>query len=347
MSTNYLLEYIWIDAYDCPRSKTKVILLNRSSMLTIEDLPDWTYDGSSTGQAEGHDSDVILKPCALFNDPFRQSTALRECYLVLCETYNKDLTPHETNYRSNCKKIVSELDLTVDAWFGIEQEYIIYDKETGFPYQWKNWVNPGCGPQGPYYCSCGGDRTFGRSIVEKHLDLCLQAGLMICGINAEVMPSQWEFQIGPLNALEVSDQLWVARYILNRVTEEYGCWINYHPKPCKEWNGSGCHTNFSTLAMRQENGYCHIIEACNKLANRHQQHLEVYGEHNELRLTGHHETSNMKNFNYAEGHRGCSVRIPLGVVNDQKGYLEDRRPASNMDPYRVTSKILSTVCLDQ
>ncbi|ARF08831.1 glutamine synthetase [Catovirus CTV1] len=335
-----LLEYVWIDAFEKTRSKTKIVFDKK--ILEPSDCPEWTFDGSSTGQAEGWHSDIILKPVALFKDPFRK---LDNAFLVLCETFNKEGTIHATNNRIRCVEI-SKLTTVFDPWFGIEQEYVIYDKNNK-PYMWLNDEEPGFGKQGPYYCSAGGNTAFGRNIVEDHLLLCIYCGIKICGVNAEVMPSQWEFQIGPLDPISVCDQLWISRYILDRVCEQYNCWANYDPKPKKGWNGSGCHTNFSTNIMRQENGYDHIIQACEKLRCKHLEHICVYGKDNEKRLTGNHETSNINDFSYGVSHRGCSIRIPLLVVKENKGYLEDRRPASNMDPYLVVGKLLETVCLSQ
>lgn len=344
-----ILEYIWIDSSDKTRSKTKIV---QGYVTHINECPDWTFDGSSTGQAQGTDSDVILRPVAMYKDPFKfrkdclnsKSFLDPNAFLVLCETYEKDNTPHVTNHRNECIKTI-EKTLTSEPWFGIEQEYVLYDRDNK-PYKWLNDTTPGNGKSDSYYCGSGGDRAFGRNIVDEHLDACLYSGIKICGINAEVMPSQWEYQIGPLDPTSICDQLWISRYILDRICEKYDCWVNYHPKPKIGWNGSGCHTNFSTLSMRIDNGYDEIIKACAKLSLKHDEHIQVYGNYNSERLTGLHETSSISKFTYAVSHRGCSVRIPLLVVKDKKGYLEDRRPASNMDPYLVIDRILKTVCLE-
>jgi len=335
-----ILEYIWIDAFEKTRSKTKIMY--DKIVTNINDCPEWTFDGSSTGQAEGYDSDIVLKPVSLYKDPFRKSI---DSFLVLCETYEKNGSPHITNNRVKCME-TSKKTSNYEPWFGVEQEYILYDRDNK-PYLWLNENEPGCGTQGPYYCGVGGNISFGRNIVEEHMYACLYSGIKICGINAEVMPSQWEFQIGTLDSIEICDQLWIARYILDRICEKYNCWANYHPKPKTGWNGSGCHTNFSTYEMRSDNGYNKIIEACEKLGKYHKEHIQVYGKNNDKRLIGHLETSNIDNFSYAISHRGCSIRIPLLAVTEKKGYLEDRRPSSNMDPYLVIEKILSSVCLNK
>lgn len=336
-----LFEYIWIDPEHNLRSKTKVADLDFKS---VTDLPEWMFDGSSTGQAVGFDSDVLLKPVNVFPDPFRKSLG---GYLVMCETYTKEGFPHKTNKRVECARSMTNKNvIEQEPWFGIEQEYVLYDKSGEKPYKWVDENTPGLGEQGPYYCGVGADRAFGRAIVEKHLEFCLDAKLKICGINAEVMPSSWEYQIGTLSALEISDQLWISRYILNRVCEMFDCCVSFFPKPLKNWNGSGAHTNFSTKAMREENGLAEIEKACVKLSLKHKQHLEVYGEHNILRLTGIHETASFDKFSYGIGDRGASIRIPLLVAKEKKGYLEDRRPAANMDPYLVTNMLLKTLCLE-
>ena len=343
---NVILEYVWVDALGKTRSKNKVVTLEVDEKLVLEE---WTFDGSSTGQASGTVSDIILKPISIFKNPFIKYT---DSLLVLCECYDKDGTPHTTNNRHRCGITFSSTTYS-EALFGIEQEYILFARNN-LPLDWKEHNEPGCGGQNnngglggsPYYCGLGGDRCFGRKVAEEHLQMCIEAGVRICGTNAEVMASQWEFQIGPLNAIEVSDHLWIARYILDRVTENHDCYASLHPKPYKgDWNGSGCHTNFSTKEMREAGGLYKIKEACEKLERKHKEHMEVYGKYNDERLTGIHETSSINKFSWGVGNRGCSVRIPLIVDKTACGYLEDRRPASNMDPYLVTERLLSTIVL--
>ena len=369
-----LLEYVWIDSDNNVRSKVKIISNEDFNKDDINSVPEWNFDGSSTGQAEGRDSDVLLRPCALYPNPFCNYMV---GYLVMCECWNKDGTPHITNHRVKLVQTYNEC-ANQEPWFGIEQEYIMFErreelrneypnensdensdknsdknsdenssvrKVVPLPYKWNSHDKPGFGPQGPYYCGVGGGVCFGRNISQKHLEMCLKAGLKICGTNAEVMASQWEYQIGPLNPLEISDQMWISRYILNRISEEYECVISFHPKPYKgDWNGSGGHTNFSTRAMREPNGIKYIYEACEKLALTHSSHMKVYGRYNDERLTGKHETSSINDFSWGISNRGKSIRIPLNVVNDTCGYLEDRRPAANLDPYLVCEAICASVC---
>lgn len=358
-----LLEYIWIDSNDNTRSKIKIIS-KPTNKLTISDISEWNFDGSSTGQAEGKDSDILIKPCVLFPNPFVNYI---EGYLVMCDCWNKDGTPHVSNHRVKLVETNSKC-VEQEPWFGIEQEYIIFEKKytggklkkiidendgssSGYaipkPFGWNEHDEPGFGPQGPYYCGVGGGVCFGREISDKHLELCLKAGLSICGTNAEVMASQWEYQIGPLGPLDVSDQLWVSRYILNKVSEQYNCVISFHPKPYQgDWNGSGGHTNFSTLQMRNTGGIEEIKNACIKLSSTHKSHMEVYGKYNEQRLTGLHETSSIEDFSWGISNRGKSIRIPLNVVKEGCGYLEDRRPAANLDPYLVCNALCKTICLE-
>jgi glutamine synthetase len=346
-----ILEYVWIDADGGMRSKTRVEHnLHHFSpdwILSDHERWDWSFDGSSTGQATGTDSDVIIRPVAIYPNPFYKKF---EAHLVMCETYGKDgTTPHATNARARCAQTEAECS-TDEPLFGIEQEYLLLSKRKDVPHQWAHAGDPGCGGQGRYYCGVGGDRCFGRKIVDQHLEACLDAGIEICGTNAEVMASQWEFQVGPLPATQVSDQLWMARYILQRIGEEHGCCATFHPKPLREWNGSGGHTNFSTVEMRydihERRAMDVITDACAKLQANHAEHMAVYGKDNEERMTGLHETSSMHECTWGISDRGRSIRIPRHVANRGQGYLEDRRPAANMDPYLVTERIMRTCCLD-
>ena len=326
------LEYIWIDGTEPTaqlRSKTKIV----PSFLR-EEPPVWGFDGSSTNQAEGNDSDCVLSPIFSCPDPIRKGSNR----LVLCEVLDTDGNPHDSNTRFNCE-VISTSHEDQDAWFGIEQEYTFMEngKPLGFP------ANGFPEPQGKYYCGVGSDRVFGRDIVEEHLDLCLEAGLCISGINAEVMPGQWEFQVGPANALEVSDHLWVARYLLDKVAEKHGAVVSYDAKPVKgDWNGTGAHCNFSTKSIREDIKYAY--EAIEKLQNNHLEHIENYGVGYEERLTGAHETCAWSEFKAGVSDRGASVRIPWQVAKDGRGYIEDRRPQANCDPYVVTSLLIKTVC---
>ena len=335
--TNYIYEYVWIDAFNKCRSKIKITDICVHSNNAF-DLLQWNFDGSSTGQSTTDKSDIILIPVSYFNNPFDYN---QNSYILLCECVHGDLNqPFFTNNRSNLVDLFNQVK-NEEPWFGIEQEYIIYDSLTRKPYNWEGRIEESVGMQGPYYCSVGGNCAFGREIVNEHMLMCLKANIKICGTNAEVMPSQWEFQVGPLNPIECADQLWVSRYILDRVCEKYNAYIEYHPKPFKNWNGSGCHTNFSTHNMRQSpDGLKIIVDYCNKLVADHKNTIEHYGLENEKRLIGIHETSSYNKCTYGIADRSASIRIPLQVYKNKCGYLEDRRPASNCDPYLVIYHIL-------
>jgi len=345
-------EYVWIggrggvgDDYRC---KTRIL---DSAPKSVEDLPLWNYDGSSTGQAPGSDSEVFLKPVYMCPDPMRGGPHI----LVLCEMLKPDMTPIPTNTRTSANAIFNK-GLDEEPWYGIEQEYTLF--KDGAPLGWPrstarpfaapspllNFGYPG--PQGPYYCSVGFDVAFGRQVVEEHLEACLKAGINIGGINCEVLPGQWEYQVGPCVGIRAGDELHMSRFLLHRVCEDHGVTVSFDPKPVSgDWNGSGCHTNFSTKRMRAEGGYAIIKQACEDLGRNHVKHIRAYGEGNERRLTGKHETNSMDSFKYGVADRGASIRIPRFTERDNRGYFEDRRPASNMDPYVVTALIFDTVCL--
>jgi len=326
------LEYIWLDGYEPTanlRSKTKV---ENDFSGKLEDCPLWAFDGSSTKQALGGSSDCLLKPVAIYPDPART-----DGFLVMNEVMNADGTPHESNSRAKIN------DPDDDFWFGFEQEYFIMSKETQLPLGFPVGGYPG--PQGMYYCSVGGRNTHGRAFVEEHAELCIAAGLNFEGINQEVASGQWEFQLFAKGAKRAGDEIWVARYLLDRLTESYGYYIEYHPKPVKgDWNGSGMHANFSNTTLRtcgSKEIYEQICEAFRPVTK---EHIEVYGEFNDERLTGKHETASIHDFSYGISDRGASIRIPIITVQKGwKGYLEDRRPASNGDPYKIAGRIVTTV----
>jgi glutamine synthetase len=330
-------EYIWIGgSSEDVRSKTMTL---DDKPYTTVDLPIWNYDGSSTNQASGKNSEVYIKPRAIFRDPFRGAPNI----LVMCDTYDSDDNPLPTNSRHEAAQVM-ERAKDQHPWFGLEQEYTLFTPAK-WPLGWPHLGYPP--PQGPYYCSAGASVNYGRPIVEAHYRACLYAGVKIAGINAEVMPGQWEFQVGPCEGIDVGDHLWVARYIMHRLSEYFNLVVSFDPKPISgDWNGAGCHTNFSTQAMREAGGYEHIIKGIEKLRDKHDIHIKVYGAGNERRLTGAHETARIDQFSYGVAHRGASVRIPRSTFRTQQGYFEDRRPASNCDPYVVTSRIVKTVCLD-
>ncbi len=327
------LEYIWLDGYkptQSLRSKTKI---EGNFSGKLEDCPNWSFDGSSTEQAPGGSSDCVLKPVYICADPQR-----KDGYLVMCEVLDSTGKPHESNGRASIE------DDDNDFWFGFEQEYFLWDIETdkplGFP------INGYPAPQGPYYCSVGARNAFGRDIVEEHLDVCLEAGLNVEGINAEVAAGQWEFQIFAKGAKEAGDQIWVARYLLERIGESYGVAINWHCKPlgALDWNGSGMHANFSNNVLRTAASKDTYMKICEAFRPVIKEHIEVYGADNHLRLTGKHETASINDYSYGVSDRGASIRIPLYTVQKGwSGYLEDRRTNSAADPYTVAARIIKTV----
>jgi glutamine synthetase len=324
-------EYIWIDGTEPTaklRSKTKIV-------ADGAELPIWGFDGSSTNQAPGDKSDCVLQPVFSCPDPIRGGDNV----LVMAEVLYTDMSPHVSNTRAACAEVATKFK-DQEPLFGIEQEYTFFKDgrpygfpaPTGFP-----------APQGGYYCGVGADEVFGRAIVEEHMDACLTAGLHLSGINAEVMPGQWEFQIGPVAPPQVADELWVARWLLYRIAENHGVAATLDPKPVPgDWNGAGAHTNFSTNGMRDN--YDAVIAACEALGTKAQEHVKGYGADIEHRLTGLHETAPWDKFHYGVSDRGASVRIPWQVEVDQKGYIEDRRPNANCDPYVVTRLIVDTCC---
>jgi len=343
-----MAEYVWLGGNMELRCKTRT--LNKAPE-TVADLPIWNFDGSSTEQAPGADSEVLLKPAAFYKDPFRPGY---DNILVVCSCYKPDPDGElglgesiPTNTRANCEAIMAKV-AAKEPWFGIEQEYTLFEPDMKTPYGWPEGGFPSR-PQGPYYCSVGTENAYGRAVCEAHYKACLYAGINISGINGEVMPGQWEYQVGPCTGMDSPDQLVISRYLLVRVCEQFGVVVSFDPKPIPgDWNGAGCHTNVSTTDTRAPGGYDAIIKYMERLGadGKQEEHIKAYdisgGEDNKRRLTGAHETAPITKFSYGVANRGCSVRIPRMTEKDKCGYFEDRRPASNMDPYVVTAKIMET-----
>lgn len=328
----YKLEYIWLDGYTpVPNLRGKTMISDKAP-ASVEDCKLWGFDGSSTRQAEGHSSDCVLKPVALYPDPGRSNG-----FIVLCEVMLPDGTPHPTNFRAT----IPDEDGT---WFGLEQEYFLF--QDGRPLGWPDSGYPD--PQGPYYTSVGYENVgdIARQIVEEHMDLCLEAGINHEGINAEVAKGQWEFQIFGKGSKKCADEMWVARYLLARLCEKYAVTVEYHCKPFQgDWNGSGMHCNFSTEYMRTVGGKDYFLKLMDAFEKNCEEHIAAYGPDNHLRLTGLHETQSIDQFSWGVADRGASIRVPHSFVKDDKyqGYLEDRRPNSKGDPYQICSRVLQTI----
>eukprot|EP00522_Entomoneis_paludosa_P002267 CAMPEP_0172471436 /NCGR_PEP_ID=MMETSP1065-20121228/67813_1 /TAXON_ID=265537 /ORGANISM="Amphiprora paludosa, Strain CCMP125" /LENGTH=415 /DNA_ID=CAMNT_0013229531 /DNA_START=412 /DNA_END=1659 /DNA_ORIENTATION=- len=336
-----MAEYVWVDAEGNTRSKTRTLPSKKAE--SVDSLPKWNFDGSSTGQAPGDDSEVILRPCRIFKDPFRPRSDGIANILVMCDTYTPNGEPLPTNTRYFAEQAFKGHD-DEETWFGLEQEFTLFNLDQKTPLGWPEGGMPSR-PQGPYYCSVGPENSFGRAVVDSMYKACLYAGIAISGTNGEVMPGQQEYQVGPCVGIDAGDQCTMARYILQRVCEDFQVYCTLHPKPITEgdWNGAGMHTNVSTKSMREEGGLEIIKSAIYKLGAKHADHIAVYGEGNELRLTGKHETASIDQFSFGVANRGASIRIGRDTEAEGKGYFEDRRPSSNADPYVVTGKIMETI----
>jgi glutamine synthetase len=358
MTNKTILEYIWIDAKHQFRSKVMVEYTLRDTLPDIADIKSWNYDGSSTGQSDGHcNTEIVIKPVFVCVNPFHDGNFIKTAYsypsyYVLCDTYTINGDPTPSNYRYDAIAMFnSNKDMANSIWYGIEQEYFIYNNDTDKPLGFSSSCNGlYMKPQGDYYCRMGNE--FGRKIAYEHLNKCILSNLYISGLNAEVAPGQWEYQIGPCSGINAADNLMMSRFILERVADMHRCYIKWHPKPLSkkygyhgEWNGSGCHVNVSTKEMREGgsdgNGLHYIMDAVYKLEKKHAEHMKLYGEGNEERMTGVCETSSIDTFSWGIGTRNTSIRISNDVF--KVGYFEDRRPASNMDPYLVTSTLFNTI----
>ncbi|CCW71226.1 unnamed protein product [Phytomonas sp. Hart1] len=340
--------YIWLSGKDTHhdiRSKDRTMYLSQKdisktpkSLVEEGVFPVWNFDGSSTGQAKGLDTEILLKPVNAFHCCVDHFSTKILWILVLAECYLPNGEPTFDNTRALARQIFEQC-LDEHPWFGLEQEYFLIKNNR--PYGWPEKGYPA--PQGPYYCSTGSGAAMGRSFVDEHYEICLEMGLNVSGTNAEVTPGQWEFQVGPCEGLEMGDQLIVARWVLLRILEKYDLDVDYSAKPIEgDWNGSGLHTNFSTETTRAENGLEAIYKYIDRLNESVQKDIIFYGAENYKRLTGKHETAKATEFSFGVGTRGTSIRIPNSVASEKRGYMEDRRPAGDADPYLVTSRLFAS-----
>ena len=337
------LEYIWLDGNDTKRIRSKV----RYSMLAptanvLPSIPEWSFDGSSTNQADTENSDCVLKPVKVFPNPMESRNL--PTYYVLCEVMNPDGTPHESNTRAKLKDAILKSDVEQHMFVGIEQEYIITDPRTNKPLGWDKYDGDTPPPQGKYYCGVGAETNVSRNLAEAHANMCIQSGISIDGFHPEVMLSQWEYQTGVGTPLDISDNLWMSRFLLQRVGERMDVSVSYDPKPVDgDWNGSGAHINFSNRGTREDEelGYINIL--CMNLQESHSEAIAAYGIGNHKRLTGNHETSSVEKFSFGEGDRSASIRIPVSTANNGRGHIEDRRPSANMDPYEALTYLVSSI----
>jgi glutamine synthetase len=318
-----MAEYVWLDGATPTqqlRSKGRVVQLENPENPSLASFPKWSYDGSSTNQSTGSNSDLMLHPVRHFPDPTRGP----DNYIVLCEVFNPDGTAHSSNSRATLRQVLESGGAESDPWFGFEQEYTLFDGTR--PLGWPENGYPE--PQGPFYCGVGSGKVHGRDLVEEHTAACLEAGLLIYGINAEVMPGQWEFQIGyrgfdneEINGLQLCDHLWIARFLLHRLGEEHNVRVSFDNKPMSgDWNGAGCHTNLSTKELRDPTKGLKVLnKILDSLKNKHLEHVAVYGHGLDQRLTGLHETCSINEFRSGVSDRGASIRIPQQVQEDGSG----------------------------
>tara|TARA_Y100001938_G_C8098994_1_gene440206 strand:- start:5313 stop:6416 length:1104 start_codon:yes stop_codon:yes gene_type:complete len=341
------IEYIWLDGYDVSnlRSRTRYIKQSGNDRnLELSDLPEWSHDGSSTNQAEVSNSDMILKPVKLYiskSEPTRG--------YALCEVYNTKGKPHISNSRVDLAKLMDSDKNFSNLTFGIEQEYVFIEPKQSQPWQWPTrWDDEEKmektffpGPQGRYYCGTG-NFVRGRNVVREHARRCHDIGLELTGTNAEVMLSQWEYQLGPQNPLDLADDMWMARYLYEQIAEEKGFAVEYFPKLFRDnddWAGTGCHINFSTPTLREGgDNKRYIDDLLVGISEDHKKHIKVYGAGNEFRLNGKNETSHIDSFEWGDGDRTVAMRIPHGA-----NYIEDRRPGGNINPYEAFTALAESI----
>lgn len=338
------VEYFWVTAKNDAVSKTKIVDFPTKPTVP-SDFPAFYADASSVFGVPFADlglydpatnADCKLHPVRMAPFPFRSGYP-GGSYLVLCEVLNhQDDTPHPTNTRAALRAVMKEV-AAQEPWIGIEQEYRLWAVEKGDAGDTLNELTTGQG----------------QRFVDEHMLACVQAGIPFVGSNREALTDCWEFQVGGpgVDPLMAADQLWMARWLLYRVAETSGLAVDLDPAPAVGfWNGLSTHTNFSTKAMRTpKGGYAHIIAACEALKGAVDKHLAVYGEPEFSRRVAEHRPVSVPcrftEFSYGVADRLASVRIPGHVAVRGHGYIEDRRPCVDADPYEVAKALLETICL--
>jgi len=343
-----IVEYVWISGKDTHhdlRSKCKTVtnLDKPLSEVTAADLPEWNFDGSSTAQAKGRDTEILIRPVSVYPHPFVPGGT--PALVALCECYLPSGEPTPDNTRYMARQVFEDKNAQGhEPWYGMEQEYVLMQGER--PYGWPETGEPKA--QGDYYCGNGPSVAYGRKYTLRHYELCLKMGLKISGTNAEVMPGQWEYQVGPCKEIECGDHVVMSRWCYLRVLEEAdeaNLDVNFEVKPKKgDWNGSGLHTNFSTNETRADGGLEKIKLYFDRLKKTFPHDIVFYSADNNERMTGLHETSTLNEFTWGVGTRGTSCRLPNQVNKDGKGYLEDRRPGADADPYLISSRLFASCC---
>lgn len=322
------LTYVWLDKFNILRSKTKRV-------EQVNQIPIWNFDGSSTSQMDYStmNTEVLLQPIRVYIDGFNERN--NENYLVLCDTYNinKDgiITPTVDNYRYGAINIFNETNL--NPKFGFEQEFYLIDNENHEKLSSLTNISN----KDNNYCRTTTKYTY---IMNEFYNLCLSCKIGIVGWNAEVAPFQFEYQIFG-NGIDACDDLVMSRYVLERYMIDNNYEIKYDPKLYENLSGSGCHINYSDVRSKE-----YMDKYIKALGETHNDLMKVYGENNNKRLTGLHETSSYSVFTYGVGDRYKSVRIPNSTALGLTNYFEDRRPGANINPYMACGalvKVLSNI----
>ena len=344
--------YVWCsgrDSHHDLRSKDKTLYLTADEaakapqeLLEAGVFPEWNFDGSSTEQAKGLDTEILVRPVKAYKNVLPAYAPDIKRFVVLCECYLPSGLPTPDNTRFVARQVFAEDKVGLVPWYGMEQEMVLVNIAKQWPVGWPSNGFPS--PQGPYYCGNGATAALGRKYHDKFYELALSMGLTISGTNAEVLPSQWEFQVGPCEGIDMGDQLTMARWLYVRLLEDDGIDVDFRAKPFPQgdWNGSGLHTNFSTTETRAPGGLSKIYEYIDRMSKTVVHDIPFYGSDNNQRLTGAHETSRIDQFGFGVGTRGTSIRIPNQVNNEKTGYFEDRRPAADADPYLVSSRLFAS-----